>query len=239
MSTILNGLFQILYPPHCLVCGAAMPEDTGPVCSACSAQLFHDPWETCPRCAGTVGPFAVLEGRCAVCRNETYHFDRTLRLGLYEGLRREVVFRLKQARGEPLAEVVGQSFARRDSALLAGEGIDLVIPVPLHWRRRWWRGYNQSAALAMGMAEILHRPCILGQLRRIRATPYQTRQSLEGRRDNVRGAFRCRGRLDGRCVLLVDDVFTTGSTASEAAGALKEVGAARVVVAVLTRAHSG
>jgi predicted amidophosphoribosyltransferase len=89
------------------------------------------------------------------------------------------------------------------------------------------------------MAEVLQRPCVHGQLRRIRATPFQTRQTLEGRRGNVRGAFRCRGRLDGCCVLLVDDVFTTGSTASEAAGALKEVGAARVVVAVLARAHSG
>jgi ComF family protein len=216
-----------------------MADESGPVCPSCSTQLFHDPWQTCPRCAGTVGPFAVVAGRCAVCRNESYHFDRTLRLGLYEGLRRLVVFQLKQARGEPLAEVVGQGFARRDAALLAGEGLDLVMPVPLHWRRRWWRGYNQSAALAIGLAEILRLPCVHGRLRRVRATPFQTRQTLEGRRENVRGAFHCRGRLDGRCVLLVDDVFTTGSTASEAAGALKAVGAARVVVAVLARAHSG
>jgi ComF family protein len=162
-----------------------------------------------------------------------------LRLGLYEDLRRQVVFQLKQARGEPLAEVVGQGFARRDAALLAGERLDLVMPVPLHWQRRWWRGYNQSAALATGIAEVLRLPCVQSRLRRIRATPFQTRQTLEGRRENVRGAFRCRGRLHGRCVLLVDDVLTTGSTASEAAGALKAVGAARVVVAVLARAHSG
>ena len=115
----------------------------------------------------------------------------------------------------------------------------MLVPVPLHWRRRWLRGYNQSEALAHGLAARLRLPCGSCGLRRIRATPMQTSQTLAGRRDNVRGAFAAAPnvRTAGKTVLLVDDVMTTGATASEAARALKAAGARRVVVAVLTRAH--
>jgi uncharacterized protein (TIGR03000 family) len=114
---------------------------------------------------------------------------------------------------------------------------EVVVPVPLHWWRRWRRGYNQSAALAYGLAAGLKLSCQPGWLRRIRNTPPQTSQTLAGRRENVRGAFRARTGvpLRGRSVLLVDDVMTTGATASEAARALRAGGAARVVVAVLAR----
>ncbi len=91
-------------------------------------------------------------------------------------------------------------------------GADVLVPVPLHWRRRWLRGYNQSEALAHGLAARLRLPCGSCGLRRIRATPMQTSQTLAGRRDNVRGAFAAAPnvRTAGKTVLLVDDVMTTG-----------------------------
>jgi ComF family protein len=116
--------------------------------------------------------------------------------------------------------------------------LDAVVPVPLHWVRRWQRGYNQSSAIAYGLASRLRLPFRPGWLRRTRNTPSQTKQTASGRRDNVRGAFAVprRVRLDGQTVLLVDDVMTTGATASEAARALRKAGAGRVAVAVLGRA---
>jgi ComF family protein len=115
---------------------------------------------------------------------------------------------------------------------------DLVVPVPLHWCRRWTRGYNQSEALARTLAAGMALPFFPTVLRRVRNTPHQTRQSPSVRRDNMRNAFmvRSKGSITRKTVLLVDDVLTTGSTASEAARALRSAGAARVVVAVL--AHS-
>jgi ComF family protein len=110
-----------------------------------------------------------------------------------------------------------------------------VVPVPLHWRRRLSRRYNQSDALAQRIARRLGVPCASGHLRRVQATPFQTRQTPAQRRENLRKVFRAYGRLDGKRVLLVDDVLTTGSTASEAAKVLKKQGAARVIVAVLAR----
>ena len=109
------------------------------------------------------------------------------------------------------------------------------MPVPLHWWRRWSRGFNQSELLAQAVARRLEIPCRPRWLRRIRHTPYQVGQTAAGRRDNVKNAFAARSRpeLKGQAVLLIDDVLTTGSTASEAAKALKKAGAAKVWVAVL------
>jgi predicted amidophosphoribosyltransferase len=110
---------------------------------------------------------------------------------------------------------------------------------PLHWWRHWQRGHNQSEALARALARRLGVPCRPRWLRRVRHTPRQTQQPPSARADNVRGAFRARrgAPLAGTTVLLVDDVLTTGSTASEAARALRAAGAGRVVVAVLGRAQ--
>jgi ComF family protein len=126
----------------------------------------------------------------------------------------------------------------RDKQRFQALAADVVVSVPLHWWRRWRRGYNQSAALARGIARHLQIPCFPSWLRRLRNTPDQTLQTPAGRRENVRGAFgaRSRAHLKGRTVLLVDDVMTTGATANEAARALRAAGAARVVVAALARA---
>jgi ComF family protein len=146
---------------------------------------------------------------------------------------------MKHAAGEGLAESLGLLWAEHAGQRLRSAGATVVIPVPLHWRRRWSRGYNQSEALARMLATRLALPCRPRWLRRIRNTPQQTQQTPSARSENVRGAFAARpgSPLAGQTVLLVDDVMTTGSTAGEAARALRAAGAGRVVVAVLARAQ--
>lgn len=237
---IARGMLQLLYPGSCFVCGQAVPPEQTPLCDACRTALATDLAPSCPRCAATIGPFALAAEGCLLCRGESFPFERVLRLGPYDGLLREVVLRLKHLAAEGLAEVLGEVWAERLGPALSGVGVDVLVPVPLHWRRRWVRGYNQSEALAHGLAARLRLPCRPRWLRRIRATPEQKAQSPTERRANLRGAFRATpwAALAGKTVLLVDDVLTTGSTASEAARALRAAGAARVVVAVLARAHS-
>jgi predicted amidophosphoribosyltransferase len=147
---------------------------------------------------------------------------------------------MKHTSGEGIAEVLGNLWAEHAGPQLRALGAGVVIPVPLHWWRRLARGYNQSETLARSLATALHLPCHPRWLRRVRATPKQTQQTPAGRWDNVRGSFRARPRaaLRGVSVLLVDDVLTTGGTASEAARALRAAGAARVVVAVLAHGPS-
>ncbi len=238
MRSILQGLLHLLYPGACHVCDVPLPPGAEPFCDACRKALTHDPHPQCPRCAGSVGPFAAVADGCLQCRGTSFPFDKVVRLGLYDGRLREVVLRMKHATGEGLAEVVGELWAACADTRLRDLGAEVIVPVPLHWRRRWRRGYNQSEALARPLAARLGLPCCPSCLRRVRHTPEQTSQSATGRHDNVRGAFRARGAgLRGRIVLLVDDVLTTGSTAAEATRALRAAGARRVVVAVLTRAH--
>jgi ComF family protein len=143
---------------------------------------------------------------------------------------------MKSGTGEGLAEMMGRVFWEAACARLRSAGVDVVVPIPLHWRRYWSRGYNQAAAVGREVAGGLG--VMFGSLlRRVRHTPQQVQPSAAARRENVRGAFRVRrgASLSGRSVLLVDDVMTTGSTVREAARTLREGGAIRVVVAILAR----
>ncbi len=217
--TFLAGSQHLLYPGCCLLCGRMLPAEPPHFCAECRQNLFTDPHPCCPRCAGTIGPFAVVDGRCGSCRQEAFRFEQVLRLGPYDGLLREVIPRLKHQRGEGLAELLGESWAEHAATRFEELHVEAIVPVPLHWLRRWRRGYNQSAALGHGLSTRLGIPCHTSWLRRIRNTPQQTRQTPAGRKANVRGAFQARpgSPLKGRSVLLVDDVMTTGATAGEAA----------------------
>jgi ComF family protein len=240
LRTVAHGLLQIFYPKVCWLCGQVVPPELSAFCCTCHRAVFNDDKPSCPHCAATVGPFATVDGGCTHCRAEGFAFDGAVRLGLYEGPLREVILRLKHGYNEGLAELVATEWAHCRGEALRALGISSVVPVPLHWWRRWQRGYNQSEALARVLAAAIGRPCRTYGLRRTRATAHQAALSVTARRDNVRGAFEPRraAALAGQTVLLVDDVMTTGSTAHEAARALRRGGAARVVVAVLARAES-
>jgi ComF family protein len=150
---------------------------------------------------------------------------------------REVILRLKNSREENLAEIIGGVWARHMTLRLRELAPQAVVPVPLHWTRRYWeRGFNQSEILARCLAKNLQIPCYPYCIRRLRRTPRQTYQTnAAARRANVRGAFQARSHYDlaGKTVLLVDDVLTTGATANEVARAMATLKPARIVVAVL------
>jgi ComF family protein len=143
----------------------------------------------------------------------------------------------KYGRIKTLARPLG---ALLRSALPDGERFDAATPVPLHWRRRWERGFNQSELLARAVARRCGIP-VVHALRRVRATPAQAGLSNTARRRNVAAAFRPRRTapwsrpVAGARILLIDDVMTTGSTAAACAIALKGAGAARVALLTVAR----
>jgi ComF family protein len=161
-------------------------------------------------------------------------FDAAYSFGFYEGELRELVHLFKYGRVQTLAKPLGRLLAL---ALPREESFDVIVPMPLHWRKRWQRGFNQSALLAHEMSRRTHIP-VKNALRRVRFTATQAGLTNAKRRQNVSGAFRAKREraLDGQRVLLVDDVMTTGATAASCARALKIAGARQVTLLTLARA---
>lgn len=231
------ALFWLLFPGECRLCGRSLEEISRiPVCPACLSA--PRPLEAEYFCSACRTPFQNRfpldeQGRCALCRLGLRAFDAAYSFGAYEGVLRELIHLLKYGRVRTLAAPLGEKLA---SALPLDQRFDLVVPVPLHWRRRLRRGFNQSALLAGAVARRYAVP-VTHALKRRRGTASQAGLSHAGRRANVTGAFLVRrpGLVRGRRVLLIDDVITTGATATACAAALKRAGAAYVAVLTLAR----
>src|SRR5262245_38445468 len=237
VRTTFHALFSLFFPDDCRICGDALHEATRiPVCARClkkpeplSAEFF------CARCRTPFQNGFPLdsEGRCAICRSGLRGFDAAYCFGLYEGALRKLIHQFKYSCIRPLARPLGGMLS---DALPRDERFDAIVPVPLHWRRQWGRTFNQSALLAEDLARRTGLP-VVGALRRVRSTAPQAGLTNAARRRNVAGVFRCvrRNAVHGKCVLLVDDVMTTGSTGAACAMVLKRAGAKRVALLTLAR----
>ena len=170
-----------------------------------------------------------------MCRAGARGFDAAYCFGFYEGPLRDLIHLYKYGGMKPLAKPLGEFLSR---ALPLDEGFDAVVPMPLHWRRRFERGFNQAALIGAEVARRRKIP-VLRAVRRVRATRTQTGLSNAKRRDNVSGAFRIndriRRRIGGLRILLVDDVMTTGATGSACGSVLKRAGAKSVTLLTLAR----
>ena len=233
LRRLSRGAIELLYPARCLICGQSTHDH---FCENCDRGL-GDRALRCPRCATTVGPHSLTEGECAACRKEPPPFAKALCLGSYRGSLKAAVLRMKNASGEGIAELLGRRWGVTHS--LGEPAVDAIVPVPLHWWKQWRRGYNQSAAIALGIARTCGVPIRPRWLCCTRRTAPQKTLQATARQINVKGAFQARSAVSGRHVLLVDDVMTTGATSEEAARALRRAGAARVTVAILARVTVG
>ena len=174
------------------------------------------------------------DGRCALCRSGLRGFDVAYSFGFYDGALRQLIHLYKYRKVRTLDGPLGDLLLR---ALPRDEAFDCVTPVPLHWRKRWQRGFNQADLLAQRVASHTGIPAT-HLLCRLRSTASQAGLSNTNRRRNVAAAFACRrpDGAEGRKILLIDDVMTTGSTAAACALALKRAGAARVALLTVARA---
>lgn len=234
---IADGLGDLILPRTCLACGSDSPA-AGGLCGDCNVELLSlVSLPSCPRCGTTLGPnIPVRDDGCDGCPSTLPRFRQVIRLGPYAGPLRSIVKELKYRRRtmrRRLGEMLGQAVRNRCT-----DELDVVMPVPMHWRRRLARGQDHAATLASVVAKPLGLP-VGGELVRIRNTPPQTHLPRSGRIENVRGAFAVEpaDAVAGAGVLLVDDVTTTGATANEAARTLLRAGAVRVVLAVICKAE--
>ncbi|MEO7318055.1 MAG: ComF family protein [Chthoniobacteraceae bacterium] len=231
-----DALLSLLFPPHCAMCSAATLARRH-LCGPCLEMAAKIKAPFCRQCSQ---PFdGAIDGAftCSNCEDRRFHFDCAVSRYRATGLVRELVHRFKYDRclylRAPLAEWLAETL--EDERILA-HPFDWIVPVPLHAARMREREFNQADVLAQLVAE-RHGERVLHALKRIRYTTTQTRLDREERMQNLRNAFRVRHsrRVSGSHLILVDDVFTTGSTVDECARVLKESGAASVRVITVAR----
>jgi ComF family protein len=231
-----QGVCQLLWPATCVNCGLLISHDDKGLCQKCWQEILQcvDP-DYCPRCGASVSRYILHNGRCPQCQQLEFHLDGLARAGIYGDALRKMIVAFKRDRTELGMHLSSLADSAMQSAFFYDE-IELFVPVPLHWRRRLSRGYNQAELLAKKLRH--SRAKISPDLARIRNTEMQPSISPEKRAANVRGAFAVRRghRFNGKTICLVDDVKTTGATLNECAKVLKEAGAKKVYALVLATA---
>jgi len=234
----LTAVLDIAYPGMCLSCEAPLegPWEL-PLCGTCMVKADFAGDMMCPRCGAGVARDPEEMRMCPKCHDLKLNFKRAMSLAFYEGPMGEVVralkFRGRRALAKPLGQMLATILRRQDFT----QHLDVIVPVPIHWRRRFKRGFNQSELIARHIARVLDLPVDRDSLRRIRHTKPQTHLSRGERLSNLKGAFRIRrpDAIKGRNVLLVDDVMTTGGTMTECAREIRKAGAGQIFVAVAAR----
>ncbi|MBX3119619.1 MAG: ComF family protein [Fimbriimonadaceae bacterium] len=194
---------DFLYPSQCALCGTL---GTPAMCATCQLAFPID-----DSGLQKLGGDDPLDARIALYR--------------YRDRARQAVQRLKYDRvtalAKPMSELIADAYSR-----FGFDDFECVVPVPIHWTRRFERGFNQSELLCRAIESPIASHKLL---RRVRATAAQVNLTPAQRRENIRNAFVAHGEFEGKAVLLVDDVFTTGHTARECARVLKSAGASEVV----------
>lgn len=230
-GAMLRGL-DILLPPRCLGCGDGLA-DHGRLCAGCWSGLAFITEPCCDACGYPFEHVLPGGGLCGACTARRPPWRRGRSALVYDDASRDLVLAFKRGDRTELAGPLAAMMVQTGSGLLAG--CDLVLPVPLHRGRLFARRYNQSVLLSRAIARTASLDHAPDLLLRVRPTVSQGGLDRRQRQRNVRGAFRLRRPVDGRRVLLVDDVLTTGATAAAATRVLLAGGAASVDVLTLAR----
>jgi ComF family protein len=225
-------VLEFFLPRLCLFCGAGVGEEAAQaICPECEAQIDWVRSPLCP-CCGRV--FESGDDRlCGDCQTEPPPFDRARAAALYEGSVADAIKRFKFGR-QIVYQPLLQSWLHRPKILDLVTEADLLLPVPLHPRRLKARGFNQALLLAQGFPG---KPIGLEVLNRVRHTAPQVGLKAKERRDNVKNAFAVPhpSQVKGKKILLIDDLYTTGSTVRECARVLRRAGAERVDLLTVAR----
>jgi ComF family protein len=210
VKKLLGFLQDGVMPRRCAFCGVLTQEREGVICKACREDL--------PRASGSVS----ISPLSCVLAPMAYDFPVDVALKAFK-------FRRRLFYGPAFGQLL------RDACGALPDDIDALLPVPLHWRRQWFRGFNQAREIAIPVARQLDVPLVCSVVRR-RSTSSQSGLTAAARARNLRAAFVAKERLSCRHVLVVDDVITTGATVRQVARTLLQAGAEKVSALAVARA---
>jgi len=239
LKRVLMGLTDVVFPPSCISCGGVMDQrEDCCFCDRCESQIACIRSPVCPCCGMPMSGESGSDHLCGECLRERPPFSRARSLGRYEKTLLATIHKFKYGGKVAIGEILGNWMAAYDYPDFEIGNQSLIIPVPLHRKRLREREFNQSAILAKAISRRFSIPLDLTTLKRRVYTEPQVTLGKGDRETNVRGAFELRApeRLHGQRVILVDDVYTTGSTVKECARILMKNKAADVAVLTLARA---
>ncbi len=235
-----NICLNFLLPPRCVNCSALTAFQTG-ICAGCWKKVhFIEP----PFCQIMGTPFSYDLGEAIISTDAIANpppFRRLRSAVVYDDISRKLISRYKFSDRTDFAPFIASTMVRAGQELF--RDADIIIPLPLHWRRLYERRFNQSAQLAYLISKECGILCDPMALIRIKNTTQQIGLSLNGRRTNVAGAFKVppqmRGNIKSKNVLLIDDVYTSGASVKAATKTLLRAGAGAVDILTFAKVHSG
>lgn len=238
---ISTGFIDLLAPPQCGNCGCEVETGLGEamLCLQCLEDLsVGSRLRRCVRCAM---PLPVeLAHRCPHCSKKRLRHDEIWTWGTYDAALRRALLHIKNPGHDVLTDSLASLFWAQNGDKINASAFDAIVPIPLHWARRFARGTNSAEVLAECLGRRSRVTVVSRMLARRRKTIPQSGLTQRQRRINIRGALATRRGyvLDAARILLVDDIYTSGATCGEAARVLKAAGAAQVGIAVIARADA-
>ena len=234
MKKILNTFINFLLPPTCPVCHKKT--ETEGLCAGCFSELEFIGTQKCSVCGKPLDVIIPdIQNICGQCLKNPPHFHQAEAVFKYNDTVKKLILPFKHADHIELTELFVRLMSANNREII--ERNQVIIPVPLHWSRLLKRKYNQSALLAQGLAKRYNKTYSPLVLKRIKFTKSQGHLSQKERQKNVKGVFVVKypEEIQGKSVLLVDDVFTTGATADECAKVLLKAGAKSVDVLTIAK----
>jgi ComF family protein len=228
---MLNRVLNIIFPEHCSICtNKVLEHKTAPICINCWNSILPYTGPRCQKCGKPL--ISSVSTTCGECLQDQPAFTNARSFGLYDGVLKTAINLMKyhgiKRLSKPLSKLLLQ---------IKIPQADAIVPVPLFEKRLKHREFNQSALLAKNIAKALGITLLLNCLVKIRDTKPQVGLNSRERKKNIRKAFEIRSRelIEGKDLILIDDVFTTGATVKECSRVLKNAGAKNVFV--ITLAH--
>ena len=224
MRKILRKILELLYPSTCIFCGRLCKEG---ICRICRENVEYIREPRCKKCGKPID--SQEEEFCYDCRRQTFHYEQGRSLWLHKDPVSSSIYALKYKNRRVYGEVYARELATRFERIIRFWQVDVIIPVPIHKKKRRKRGFNQAEIIAKEVGRLLNIPVNCTSVVREKDTTPQKELSSRSRRKNLKKAFRVTDeRVKRKRVLLIDDIYTTGSTIDSIAEILRKAGCEKI-----------